>query len=476
MIYGEVCLAMKDISEKNYELNDNEKLVIAKYIILKLISDDKTVRDPVHGDILWNHLETCIIDIESFQRLRRIRQLGTTHFVYPGAEHSRFQHSIGTLYMAQVLLENVTKNERFSEYTVFSDNSSEELKKLQDMAFRLVVRASALLHDFYEFPLSHTLEKEGNIFEEQWRNKSLNSLFMGKNSEIFKAISDYIYLLILNMESTLNDLNESTRVSNAEENVFTKLNTIGDKHKLELAKCIAQTIIVSVFATLTGKEKKLSSLSEELFEEKEIIEDLVDEKFLIVGFQIVANTICADSLDYLKRDFYFCGIEKTFDKRFLKYTVVCKGSERKKNNLIFGYRITNKRGKVKMSVLSGLFDLVELRYSLAELVHTHKTKNAFSVMAIESFNYYYESLDKSKQKEILEKILKMGDDELLTFIRDSHKTSKYILDYYFQHNPYKEFTLWNYKDLRNTETSGHIEHLKNARERDTIWSPSFQNQ
>ena len=479
MIHGEVYVTMKDISEKkhdvstinlftdqqsekHYGLDNNEKLIITKYIILKLFSDDKTVRDPVHGDILWNHLETCIINTESFQRLRRIRQLGTAHFVYPGAEHSRFQHSIGTLYAVQVLLQNVTANERFSDYTVFSDNPLEDLRKLQDITFKLVVRASALLHDCHEFPLSHTLEKEGNLFKEQWVDKHLNYLILGKDSEIFSAISNYISSMILNIESFLHNLDEFTTMSAAERDVFTKLTSIDATYKFELAQRITRTILVLIYATINEREKNLRDISKELFKNDEIIENLVDEKFLGVGSQMVANTICADLLDYLKRDFYFCGIEKTYDKRFLKYAVVCKHPVGKKDEIVFGYRVTNRRGEVKSSVLSALFDLLELRYSLAELVHTHKTKNAFSVMAIEAFNYYFQSLNDNDKKEFGKRMLKMGDDELLTFIRDNYETSKYILDYYFQRHPYIEYALWDFDDLTSSGTSDVISYLRDS--------------
>jgi HD superfamily phosphohydrolase len=60
------------------------------------------IRDPVHGYILFdkNKYEFLIkvMDTFEFQRLRRIKELGTTYFVYPGADHSRFGHSIGTMY------------------------------------------------------------------------------------------------------------------------------------------------------------------------------------------------------------------------------------------------------------------------------------------------------------------------------------------------------------------------------------------
>ena len=56
-------------------------------------------RDPIHGFIGVTDLELKIIDSAPFQRLRNIKQLATTYLVYPGAEHTRFGHSLGVIYV-----------------------------------------------------------------------------------------------------------------------------------------------------------------------------------------------------------------------------------------------------------------------------------------------------------------------------------------------------------------------------------------
>ena len=68
------------------------------------------LRDPVHGDIELTREEIAVIDTPEFQRLRGIKQLGTAYLVFPGAVHTRFEHSIGTLHMAGRMLEAVNKN------------------------------------------------------------------------------------------------------------------------------------------------------------------------------------------------------------------------------------------------------------------------------------------------------------------------------------------------------------------------------
>ena len=68
------------------------------------------VRDAVHGDVTLTEEEGRLLDTAAFQRLRGVRQLGSAFLVYPGAHHTRFEHSIGTLEMASRIVEAVNRN------------------------------------------------------------------------------------------------------------------------------------------------------------------------------------------------------------------------------------------------------------------------------------------------------------------------------------------------------------------------------
>ena len=59
-----------------------------------------TLRDPIHGFIRADPLETALINSRPLQRLRFIHQLGFTYLVYPGAEHHRFSHVLGVMHLA----------------------------------------------------------------------------------------------------------------------------------------------------------------------------------------------------------------------------------------------------------------------------------------------------------------------------------------------------------------------------------------
>ena len=70
------------------------------------------IRDPIHGFIELDDWERDIVNHPVFQRLRRIRQLGLTDMVYPGATHSRFEHSLGVMHVATRMFEAIVDRRR----------------------------------------------------------------------------------------------------------------------------------------------------------------------------------------------------------------------------------------------------------------------------------------------------------------------------------------------------------------------------
>jgi HD superfamily phosphohydrolase len=107
-------------------------------IKLKFVAE---IRDPVHGYIHITDVEREIIDTSIFQRLRRIRQLAGANLAYPGAQHTRFEHSLGAMYLA-----GLSGSSLYSK-THITDDDIQEL------------RLSALLHDIGHGPFSHLFEE-----------------------------------------------------------------------------------------------------------------------------------------------------------------------------------------------------------------------------------------------------------------------------------------------------------------------------
>ena len=75
------------------------------------ILEDFIITDPIHGPMKFDKLLELIIDTPEFQRLRDIRQLGGSYFVYPAADHSRFVHSLGVAHLARKLLLQLARRE-----------------------------------------------------------------------------------------------------------------------------------------------------------------------------------------------------------------------------------------------------------------------------------------------------------------------------------------------------------------------------
>jgi uncharacterized protein len=103
----------------------------------------KIINDPVHGFVtIPSDFIYDLIEHPYFQRLRRIKQLGLTHYVYPGATHTRFQHTIGALHLMTLALECL---------------KGKDIKVTPEEEEAVLI--AILLHDIGHGPFSHALEK-----------------------------------------------------------------------------------------------------------------------------------------------------------------------------------------------------------------------------------------------------------------------------------------------------------------------------
>lgn len=152
-----------------------------------MIIVERIHRDPVHNIIpiemrsAEGRLLLQLIDSREFQRLRRIKQLGLANFVYQGAEHSRFTHSLGALHLAGRILGRLS-----GAYSISA-------------ADQTVIRVAALLHDVGHGAFSHVLEPILNFHHERFsveailsEETSIGQILRNHSKEISGRVADVI--------------------------------------------------------------------------------------------------------------------------------------------------------------------------------------------------------------------------------------------------------------------------------------------
>lgn len=210
------------------------------------------IRDPVHGSIHITTDEAQIIKADFFQRLRNIKQLGFSEYVFPGATHTRFIHSIGVMHIADKAFEKL-----FYHY-----RSKKEYARIKK-TFKL----ACLLHDIGHAPLSHSTE----TVMPRLRELSIPSRFLAPNEDINRQATheDYTIKAIADSSFALS---------------FTRV----EKEFQVDRKMVADLI--------SGRTD-----SEDYFKLEGI-------NYFPLLSQLVSSEMDCDRMDYLLRDSYFCGV------------------------------------------------------------------------------------------------------------------------------------------------------------------------
>lgn len=264
--------------------------------------DTKIFTLPSCGSVALYGPEMRVIRTRAFQRLGNIKQLGTAHVVFRGAVHTRFEHSLGTVYWAERIVQSVQKNPRTAE-------------RVSERAHR-VIRMAALLHDITHVPFGHTLEDELGLVERHDRNR---------------ARFDRLVL-----ESDIGSILREV---------------LDDEDFQELLRVLA-----------VSKDEQIADLRDPY-----------------VG-DIIANTVCADLLDYVQRDLGACGMPVALGDRFLDFFTITPDSALSKADRRRMALNLEKRGMPRPDVESEVIKLLSYRYELFERVYFHHGKNAASVM------------------------------------------------------------------------------------------------
>lgn len=124
------------------------------------LAKEKTIHDPVHGSIRVSGLVLDLLDTPEVQRLRRIKQLGLANLVFPGANHARFEHALGTAYLVAQFAHELELDEEDTD----------------------LLTAAAVLHDVGHAPYSHTLEYLMTEYLEEGHMELTGNVLRGESS------------------------------------------------------------------------------------------------------------------------------------------------------------------------------------------------------------------------------------------------------------------------------------------------------
>lgn len=336
----------------------------------KLLLPVTIIRDPLHEDILVTDLERIIIDSPVFQRLRGIKQLGLSYLVYPGAEHTRFLHSLGVLHVCTWMIARCNETARTYAPKV---KSAHPLPLEIGPYATLLARLVALVHDCAHVPFGHSLEREGRfLLKDEWQDPArVRKVFDGDNG-LTQTITAFLEKRNFSPEwilQLIDDLKATLRADSREE---------------------------------------------------------VDELRYPCVHDLVSNTMCADLIDYVERDAFFCGLDEKFGKRFLSYMSVIAVKPRLKRGGSIEYRIVpesecakknwqavfpsvsslkgttedktfckvvllgyryNERDTTshKRSVITEAIDLIRRRFNVADKVYYHHSKIKATTMLGQAF-------------------------------------------------------------------------------------------
>lgn len=326
----------------------------------------KVITDPIHGDVFLTRLECLFVDSEAFQRLRRIKQLGNTHLVYPGATHTRFSHSLGAVRVAQDLMDAVVDQRNNPKpvrdlFTEWEEDRTREVARASQRlsagvdqggeeaaqtAFEQLVaayalperriaeatiaaRLGALLHDLCHVPFGHSIEDELGILDAH-----------DKNVARFKLLWEGLDL---------------------PADVKGPLRTGGLQREL-------RRLILS----------------------KEPGANLKKMRYPFVH-DIVGNTICADLLDYLERDHRNAGLPVALGRRFVSAFYVTPSGDRDFGQHMI-LRVTRPDGRERTDVITEVLKYLRYRYELSERVLVHHAKLAADAMVGKSLEMWSDTL------------------------------------------------------------------------------------
>lgn len=354
----------------------------------------KPIFDNVHGFIYADPLEISIINSSFFQRLRDIKQLGLVEFVFPGASHNRFNHSLGVMHLAGKMADSIIENQQ--------ERGEKELDRKK-------IRLAALLHDIGHYPWSHTVE---HVVRKHADSKNI-PFWNSKETQSKPQL-------------TIEFAEES------EENVIKEIQIPKDPHLLNCR--------INGEGDYAHHEKMAgiviyNSCIYDLLRKDGLTDDDIDDICKYISGQysegpeqsLIHSELDADRFDYLLRDSYHTGVSYgNFDVeqiiRYLDIQLDPNGDEKSPQES--SHLVVNKKGQRAVE------DYLIARYFLYSTVIYHKANISFNAIAervyqgllernlTPSYVDILEWFEKTSRNESNHPYLDYTDTSLIRLLRD----------------------------------------------------------
>jgi hypothetical protein len=331
---------------------------------------------PIHQFVRLTPREVEIVDHPAFQRLGNIFQLGQTYLVYRGATHLRHEHAIGTLHVAQLIIDSLNRNAREDQRKEPDRLGPWQIDSPLSPAETDLIRLGALLHDIGHLPAGHTFEDELGLLSKHDSVERLDLVldrveWNGVHVEPLGVLIDRLY---------------------ASEADVTGTDATGSE--------LLRALVASDYADIRGSDALAAT-----------------ESFRLgVGRDLIGNTICADLLDYLHRDLHHLGKHKQFDTRLVSYMEVRREATSGNSKLVIYLRDSDR---VRHDAVSGMLDLLESRYQLFEAALYHRTKLAAAATLERAVGEIAEASGDKWLAALPTALLDVSDFEMLAYLGDA---------------------------------------------------------
>lgn len=322
----------------------------------------KSILDPIYGLVAVTQEELAVINSPIYQRLRKVKQNGMLHLVWPAATHTRFEHSVGALFVADSMLQSFLFNsaaagaDKLRDFDDADPGQAINFRSVSEEDRRFVFRAArlaALVHDLGHGPLSHTFDT-----------------FAPKIDDIRQVLEDSRF-------EALSDLRDVLLTPDRSQRLVPRVTH-------EAMSCIFFCAIWSELPDSAQKDPWLPKvvaaaiLGDKAFQC--LKENSTHRSWIPLIHDIVSSAPAdADRMDYLERDSRSLGVTYgLFDRNRLLKSMLCYKSV---SSVDAGFRLGWKR-----SGLRAVENFVQARFELFVQVYYHKTNRAISLMLEEISN------------------------------------------------------------------------------------------